>query len=111
MPDGLLSDLATIGQVTATGVLLLLLWLIGRVLIRGDWMPRDTVNALLAARDAEIERSNRRGDEWHDAYEAQRHRAELLMDQNRELIEVARTVEHVMESLERVARKVGGGNV
>jgi predicted transcriptional regulator len=94
-------------QLGGLGIVGLVLWYLIRLVGSGEWIPRQTVDSLLTARDAEIERSNRRGDEWHDAFEAQRHRAELLLDQNRELIEVARTVEHVMESLEDVARKVG----
>lgn len=98
-------------QLGGLGIVGLVLWYLIRLIGSGSWVPRQTVDALLSARDAEIERSNKRGDEWHDAFEAQRHRSELLLDQNRELIEVARTVEHVMESLDIVARRAGGDDV
>ena len=91
-----LTDLSTIGQLTGTGVLFLVLLIISRVIIKGGWVPRDTVDLLLASRDAEITRAIQRGDEWHAAYETQRHRAELLLDQNNALIEVAKTVEAVV---------------
>lgn len=97
-----------LGGLTIVGVVL---WYLIRLVGSGEWVPKQTVDTLLGGRDAEIERSNKRGDEWHDAFDAQQHRANLLLDQNRELIEVARTVEHVMESLEDVARKTGGTDV
>jgi hypothetical protein len=90
-------------QLGATGVLVAVLYLMIRTVARGDWIPRATVEALLSARDAEIVRSNERADEWHKAYEGERHVSELSREQNRELIEVARLVEHVLESLESVA--------
>lgn len=99
---GAFGDVAAIGQVTAAGVLLLVVWLLARVVVKGDFVPRKTVDLLLTARDAEIERCNTRGNEWHDAFEAQRYRCELLLDQNGELIEIARTVEHIV--------KGGGGD-
>lgn len=91
-----------IPALTLPGLLLVLIGLVLRAVITGAWMPRKTVDALLSARDAEIRRSNDRGDEWHAAYETERHRADLLADQNHALIEVAKTVEHVMTSLESV---------
>ena len=92
-----------LGQLTPSVLLLALLLMLARVLIKGDFVPRATVDSLLSARDAEITRSNSRGDEWHAAYETERHRADLLADQNHALIEVARTVEHVIGALEAVA--------
>lgn len=94
---------AILGQLTPSVLLLVLLLMLARVVIKGDFIPRTTVEALLSARDAEILRSNARGDEWHAAYETERHRADLLADQNHALIEVARTVEHVIGTLEAVA--------
>ena len=86
-------------QIGAFGLLLLVVYLAFKLVSSGQIVPRATVDALLAARDAEIERANHRGDEWHKAFEGERHVSELVREQNRELIEVARTVEHVMESL------------
>jgi hypothetical protein len=57
------------------------------------------VDLLLESRDAEINRSNTRGDEWHAAYETERHRADLLADQNNALIEVAKTVERIIDTV------------
>jgi hypothetical protein len=94
-----LQQLGSIGQVTASGVLLIVVLLIARVVIKGDWMPRRTVDLLLESRDAEINRSNTRGDEWHAAYETERHRADLLADQNNALIEVAKTVERIIDTV------------
>lgn len=94
-----LQQLGSIGQLTASGVLLIVVLLIARVVIKGDWIPRRTVDLLLASRDAEIDRSNTRGDEWHAAYETERHRADLLADQNNALIEVAKTVEHIIDTV------------
>jgi hypothetical protein len=89
----------------ALGVLVALLYYAFRIVTRGDVIPRPTVDALLAARDAEIIRSNERADAWHRAYESERHVSEVTREQNRELIEVARTVEHVLESLQLVAER------
>lgn len=102
-----LQQLGSIGQLTAAGVLVVLLTLIARVIIKGDWIPKQTVDILLASRDAEITRSNMRGDEWHGAYETERHRADLLADQNNALIEVAKTVEHIIDTVS--PRTVSGG--
>lgn len=88
----------TLSGLGALGVLLVFL---------GRMIPRSTVDALLATRDAEITRSNARADEWHAAYETERTGRELVTEQNRELIEVARTVEHVMESLQAKAEGRG----
>jgi hypothetical protein len=93
------------GQLTAPGALIATWLLLGGSIARGLLTPRRTVDALLTARDGEIDRANKRADEWHAAYETERHRADLLADQNRELIEVARTVEHVMQSLDAVTRR------
>jgi len=90
-------------QLGAFGVLLLVVYFIFRAIVSGALVPRSTVDAIVVAKDAEISRANIRGDEWHAAYEGERHVSELVRDQNRELIEVARTVEHVMESLRLVA--------
>lgn len=92
-------------QLGATGVLVAVLYLLIRIVTRGDFVPRATVDILLAARDAEIVRSNARAAEWHKAFESERHVSELVREQNRELIEVARTVEHVLESLQLVAER------
>jgi hypothetical protein len=91
----------------AFGVLLAVLYYLIRVYTRGDVVPRPTVDALLAARDAEIVRSNERADEWHKAFDSERHVSELVREQNRELIEVARTVKHVLDSLDRVVGRQG----
>ena len=93
-----LPTLVQLGQLTLSG-----LGGVGVILLfLGKVIPKTTVDTLLAARDAEINRANERGDEWQKAYESERHVTELIRDQNRELIEVARTVEHVMESLQLV---------
>lgn len=92
-------------QLGAIGVLVAVLYFLIRIVVRGDFVPRATVEALLAARDAEIVRSNERADEWHRAYEGERHVSELVRDQNRELIEVAGTVKHVAEALAVVVGK------
>lgn len=92
-------------QLGATGVLVAVLYYLIRLVTKGEFVPRDTVNALLAGRDAEIIRSNERAEEWHKAYEGERHVSELVREHNRELIEVARTVEHVLESLSLVAER------
>lgn len=98
---GSITDFISIGQLTASGLLLLvaLLFFLGRVI------PKSTVDALLAARDAEIARCRDTSTEWRSAYELERHARELVTEQNGELIEVARTVEHIMESLREA---VGG---
>jgi len=98
--DGLAGTGFTFPSLTVSGLLLATVLFVLRAVISGAWMPRKTVDALLSARDAEIGRCTARGDEWHAAYETERHRADLLADQNHALIEVARTVEHVMTSLE-----------
>lgn len=92
-------------QLGATGVLVAVLYLMIRMVARGDWVPKSTVDGLLAARDAEIVRSNERADEWHKAYEGERHVSELVREQNRELIEVAGTVRHVVEALTGAAQR------
>lgn len=100
MPDSL-----PFFQLGAIGVLLAVLYYLIRVVARGDVVPRATVDALLASRDAEIIRANERGDEWHKAYEGERHVSELVREQNRELIEVASTVKHVAEALAQAAER------
>jgi hypothetical protein len=87
----------------AFGVLLVVMYFILRAVVRGDLVPRATVDALLAARDAEIARANERGEEWHTAYEAERHVSDAQRDHVRELTEVARTVEKVVEAVQLVA--------
>jgi hypothetical protein len=104
--DGL-EQLTTIGQLTAPGVLLVVVLLIIRAVVRGDLVPRATVDALLRGRDGEIERAVTRGNDWQAAFEAQRHRGDLLAEQNRELIEVARSHEHLVETVEALARRGG----
>lgn len=92
-------------QLGAIGVLVAVLYYLIRVVARGDVVPRLTVDALLAARDAEIVRANERAAEWHRAYEGERHVSELMREQNRELIEVAGTVRHVVEALTGAAQR------
>lgn len=94
-----MDPLQFVGAGSAGGALIVLILLVGRVMVKGDWMPRKTVDLLLASRDAEITRSNTRGDEWHAAYETERHRADLLADQNNALIEVAKTVEKIIDTV------------
>lgn len=96
-------DLIPVVQLGASGVLLLVLYYLIRIIAKGDIIPRSTVDTLINAKNEEIVRANFRADEWHKAYEGERHVSELVRDQNRELIEVARTVEHVMESLGELA--------
>lgn len=98
-------DLTLPLQLGAFGVLLIVVYSVFRIVGSGQWIPKETVDSLLSARDAEIIRANNRADEWHKAYEGERHVSELVRDQNRELIEVARTVEHVLESLQLVAER------
>lgn len=98
----MIDELLPFVQLTATGALVAVLVYIIRTISSGGWYPKDVVNSLLAAKDAEIERSNLRGDEWHKAYEGERHVSELVRDQNRELIEVAKTSAHALEALEVV---------
>jgi hypothetical protein len=93
----------------ALGVLVAVLYYLIRQVSNGALVPRSTVDTLLAGRDAEITRSNERADGWHQAYESERHVSELMREQNRELIEVARTVEHVLESLQLVAERRNPG--
>lgn len=94
-----LPTLLQLGQLTLSG-----LGGVGVILLfLGKVIPKSTVDTLLAARDAEIVRAVDRGNEYRDLYEGERHVTELVREQNRELIEVARTVEHVMESLALVA--------
>lgn len=104
----MLNEILPFAQLTATGALVAVLIYLIRTVASGGWIPKITVDTLLAARDAEIERSNLRADEWHKAYEGERHVSELVRDQNRELIEVARTVEHVMEALQLGLEGRGG---
>lgn len=104
--DGL-QQLATIGQLTAPGALLLVVLLAFRAVQTGGWVPRRTVDILLQARDAEIERAITRGNEWQAASEAQRYRGDLLTEQNRELIEVARSHERLVETVETLVRRSG----
>jgi hypothetical protein len=94
-----LGGVVPLGGLTASGVLLLLVLFIAR----GALVPRKTVDALLASRDAEIQRAIARGDEYHAAYETERHALEVVRAQNGELIEVSRTVEHVMVTLREMA--------
>lgn len=98
-------DLLPVAQLGATGALVAVLYLLIRTVTKGDFVPRATVDVLLQARDAEIVRANERADEWHRAYEGERHVSELVRDQNRELIEVAGTVRHVVEALASAAEK------
>lgn len=95
-------------QLGAAGVLLVTVVYVLRVVVAGDLVPKKTVDVLLAARDAEIVRANQRADAYMGLYETERTSREVITAQNRELIEVARTVEHVMESLQLVAE--GRGN-
>jgi hypothetical protein len=101
------SGLAPFAQISAAGALLAVTIYIIRVVVRGDFVPRRTVDAMLTARDAEITRANQRGDDWHSAYENERHAREVIVAQNGELIEVAHTVQHVMEVLEERSRASG----
>jgi hypothetical protein len=108
----MIDELLPYAQLTATGALVLVLVYIIRTISSGSWYPEVVVNALLAAKDAEIaraheeiERSNTRGNEWHTAYEGERHVSELVRDQNRELIEVAKTSAHALEALESVVER------
>lgn len=94
-----MAELLPFAQLTATGALVVVLAYLIRTISSGGWVPRSTVDALLAARDAEIERANLRADEWHKAYEGERHVSEVVRDHNGDLIEVARTVKNVMEAL------------
>lgn len=98
-------QLVTVGQITAPGALLIVVLIVIRAVVRGSLVPRSTVDALLEARDGEITRAVVRGDDWHAAFEAQRHRGDLLTEQNRELIEVARSHEHLVETVEALARR------
>lgn len=99
------SDLAPFAQISAAGALLAVVIYIIRVVVRGDFVPRKTVDALLIGRDNEIVRERQRGDDWHAAYEHERHAREVVVSQNGELIEVARTGRHLMETLEERTRR------
>lgn len=98
----MIDDLLPFAQLTATGALVLVLVYIIRTISSGGWYPKAVVDTLLAARDDEIERANHRADEWHKAFEGERLISEVVRDQNRELIEVARTSAHALEALESV---------
>lgn len=100
--DGL-QQIVGLGQLTAAGVLLIAVLLI----FLGRLIPRSTVTTLLAAKDSEIARAIERGDQWHIAYEARSHESDLKTEQIRELIEVARATEHLLEAWNAVARGPG----
>jgi regulator of protease activity HflC (stomatin/prohibitin superfamily) len=94
-------------QLGALGVLVALLYYLARILARGDWVPRTTVDTLLEARDAEILRSNQRAEAYMALFETERTAREVAMSQNGDLLDVARTVEQVMEALRQVAEGRG----
>lgn len=96
----MIEEILPFAQLTATGALVAVLVYIIRTISSGGWYPKAVVDTLLSARDDEIERANRRGDEWHKAYEGERLMSELVREQNRELIEVAKTSAHALEALE-----------
>lgn len=98
-----LAEIAPFAQISAAGVLLAVVWYILRIITRGDVVPKPTVDMLLAGRDAEIIRANERADGYRDLAETERHSREIVTEQNRELIEVARTVEHAFEAMRLVA--------
>lgn len=100
-----LGGFAPFAQFSAAGTLLAVAIYLIRVVVRGDFVPRKTVDAMLDARDSEIKRCEERGDDWHAAYENERHAREVVVAQNGELLEVARTVQHVMEALEERSRR------
>lgn len=110
----MIEELLPFAQLTATGALVVVLVYIIRTISSGGWYPKAVVDSLLLAKDAEIaraiaeiDRANQRGDEWRAGYEGERHVSELVRDQNRELIEVAKTSAHALEALEIVAGRRG----
>jgi hypothetical protein len=112
-------DLGSVVQVTATGllavILLLLLraWLAGNLVTKRELDYRDQLyEARLADKDARIEEKTQEAAEWRRAHETSETARELLNAQNRDLASAFGTFEHFFSEIRSVvARKAGGRDV
>lgn len=84
---------ATLGQLTPSVLLLVVLLMLARVVVKGDFVPRKTVDALLAGKDAEIRRCNQTSADWREAHTVSEKAREIITSTNRELVDIARTFE------------------
>lgn len=89
---------ATIGQLTPSVLLLVVLLMLARVVIRGDFIPRKTHERELASKEAEIGRIQKVSDDWRAAHTISEKAREIITGNNRELIEIARTFELALRS-------------
>lgn len=86
-------DLANLaGTIGPSGALILVVLLI----LRGRLVPRSTLEDLRKDKDRQI-------DTWQTAYERSEQAREIMRDQITELLEMAKTTTHVIESLPSVA--------
>lgn len=92
IPAGL-KEIGAVGLVA----LFFLLFYFGKV------VPRRTVDEIIRQADARVVRAESETGEWREAHALTDLANRVLIDQNRELIELARTSDHLLKSIHTVA--------
>lgn len=113
-----LRELGPFVQITAAGLLTVVLLILLRAWIAGDIVAKreldyllEVMEARLADKDARIEEGRQEAGEWRRAHETSETARELLNQQNRELVEGFRTFEHFFTEVREVVRRRTGGDV
>ena len=86
-----------IGDVSVFGILALAIMLI----LTGRLVPRSTVDQIREDRDRALKLSEARGDEWKETAEAWQSTVQELTGQVGELLEHARTSNHVLKAIKQ----------
>lgn len=94
-----------IGSLGASGVVLLVVLLI----IKGKLAPRSVIDDLRADRDSRILELTTERDDWKAAYQNSEESRRVLIEQNAELVELARTGTAVLQNLPGAKTKISPG--
>jgi hypothetical protein len=90
-----LSDIGFAGIVTLAIVLIL----------RGQLVPKSTVDEMRKDRDAIIASKSEEADNWREAYKVSEEARAVSTDADRELLELGRTTVHLLQSIHERAQE------
>lgn len=97
----------SLGDVGFAGLLSLAIFLI----LRGALVPRSTVDDIRADRDAALASSEATASGWKDAFHTSEAARSAQSSQIDELLEIARTTDHLVRSLQDQLMKSNEGSV
>jgi hypothetical protein len=107
---GELAELVPFVQITATGLLCVILLLLLRAWLRGAIVAQRELDYLREDRDARLAEKDQENTYLRDAHATSERARELLNQQNRELVASLRAFEHFFASFQRVLEKGSEGD-